>query len=179
MTLQEKYKKEIIPAMQKKFGYTNAMAVPKMEKITVNVGVGRLRQDKEHEDVRKFIALITGQHPQARSARVAIAAFKTRKGLVVGYRVTIRGARMHDFTLRLIGAALPRTRDFQGIAQDAFDKKGNLTIGIKECIVFPEMIGENYHFIFGMEATITTTARRREEGIELLKLMGFPIKTAA
>ncbi|MEK7560956.1 MAG: 50S ribosomal protein L5 [Patescibacteria group bacterium] len=176
MSLKEKYTKEVVPALREKFSYPNVMAVPKMEKITVNVGVGRLRQDKEHEEVRKFIGLITGQHPQARAARIAIAAFKTRKGLVVGYRVTLRGARMYHFAERLIGTALPRTRDFQGIPATAFDKGGNLTIGIKECIVFPEMIGENYQFIFGLEATVTTTARTKDEGIELLKQMGFPIK---
>lgn len=177
MTLQEKYKKEVIPAMRKKFGYKNVMAVPRIKKTVVNVGVGRLRDEKQLEEIRKYIALITGQHPSPRSAKKAIAAFKTRIGMTVGYQVTLRGKRMYDFLTRLVAIALPRTRDFRGIEVSSFDQKGNLTIGVKEHIVFPEMIGEDYRFLFGFEVTVVTTARRREEGIELLKLMGFPIKT--
>lgn len=175
-TLLEKYKKEAVPAMREKFGYKNIMAAPKIIKAVVNVGVGRLREEKERQEVEKFLALITGQKPAPRPAKQAIAAFKTRKGLIVGYQVTLRGERMYDFLSRLVNIALPRTRDFQGIERKSFDGKGNLTIGVKEHIVFPEMIGEDYRFLFGLEITIVTSAKTKEEGMELLRLMGFPIK---
>lgn len=162
--------------MRVKFGYKNIMAVPKISKVVVNVGVGRIRDQKEQEEVQKFITLITGQKPSPRPARQAIASFKTRRGLIVGYQVTLRATRMYDFISRLINIALPRTRDFQGIPEKSFDQKGNLTIGIKEHIVFPEMIGADFRFLFGLEATVTTTAKKREEGVELLKHLGFPIK---
>jgi large subunit ribosomal protein L5 len=176
-TLQEKYQKEIIPAMRTKFGYKNIMAVPKIDKVVVNVGVGRLRDEKEHEEVKKYLALITGQKPAPRPAKKAIASFKTRQGLIIGYQVTLRGRWRYDFLSRLIHIALPRTRDFRGIDETSFDPRGNLTIGIREHIVFPETIGEDYRFLFGFEVTVVTTAKKREEGVELLKLMGFPIKS--
>ena len=162
--------------MQAKFGYKNILAVPHIEKVVVNMGVGKLRDEKDREEVKKFLRLITGQEPSTRPAKKAIAAFKTREGLVIGYQVTLRGSRMQDFISRLINVALPRMRDFRGLEKAAFDNRGNLTIGIKEYIVFPEMIGEDYKLLFGLEATIVTTAAKREEGIELLRLLGFPIK---
>lgn len=174
--IAEKYKKETIPAMQAQFGYKNVMAVPKIEKVVINVGVGRIRDAKEREEVQKFLALLSGQKAAPRAAKKAIASFKTRKGLVIGYQVTLRGKRMYDFLARLIHAALPRTRDFQGIDRTSFDSGGNLTIGIREHIIFPEMIGEDYRFLFGLEVTVVTTAKKKEEGIELLKQTGFPIK---
>ena len=175
-TISDIYKKKVIPAMREVFGYQNVMAMPKIEKVVVNMGVGRLRDEKEREEVKKFLRLITGQEPSSRPAKKAIAAFKTREGLVIGYQVTLRGKRMEDFISRLVNIALPRMRDFRGLGESAFDNRGNLTIGIKEYIVFPEMIGEDYKMLFGFEVTIVTTATRREEGIELLKLLGFPIK---
>ncbi|MEK7541352.1 MAG: 50S ribosomal protein L5 [Patescibacteria group bacterium] len=175
--LREKYQKEVMPALRKEFGFRNVTACPRIEKVIVHVGVGRIRDDKDHEEVKKFLALIVGQKPSARPAKKAIAAFKTRRGLIVGYQATLRGRRMYDFLSRLISAALPRTRDFRGIAASAFDERGNLTIGLREHIVFPEMIGEDYRLLFGMEVTVVTTARRREQGITLLKMMGFPIET--
>lgn len=178
MALKEKYQKHVIPALQRALGYRNMMMVPKVTKVVVNVGVGRIRDEKDHEEVKKFLALITGQKLSARKAKKAIASFKTRQGMIIGYMVTLRGARMYDFLSRLINVALPRTRDFRGIPVSAFDAKGNLTIGIREHIVFPEMIGEDYRFLFGLEVTVVTTARRREDGIELLRLMGFPIHEA-
>ncbi|OHA08972.1 MAG: 50S ribosomal protein L5 [Candidatus Sungbacteria bacterium RIFCSPLOWO2_01_FULL_59_16] len=174
--LQEQYRKAVIPAMQQEFGHKNAMAVPRIEKAVVNVGVGRLREEKQLEVVRRALTLITGQKPAPCPARKAIAAFKTRRGLVVGYRVTLRGQRMWDFLTRLIRVAIPRQRDFRGIPLEAFDPRGNLTIGFREHIVFPEMIGEDVPFIFGLEVTVVTTAKRRKEGVMLLKLLGFPIK---
>ncbi len=175
--LQEKYKKEVIPAMQVKFGYPNVMSTPQLEKVVVNCGVGKIRDEKQLAEVVKYLTAITGQKPSPRPAKKAIASFKTRLGMIIGYRITLRGRRMYDFVSRLIDLALPRTRDFQGIDPKSFDSKGNLTIGIKEHIVFPEMIGEDYKFLFGFEVTVVTTAKKREEGVELLKLIGFPIKT--
>lgn len=174
--LQQKYIEKVRPAMQTKFAYPNVMSIPKIEKAVVNVGVGRFRDEKQLEEIRKFITLITGQQVSKRPAKKAIASFKTRPGMIIGYKVTLRGRRMYDFISRLINIALPRTRDFQGISAEAFDAKGNLTIGIKEHIVFSELIGEDYRFLFGFEVTIVTTAKNREEGIELLKLIGFPVK---
>lgn len=177
-SLSETYRKKVVPALQAQFGYRNRMAAPRVEKVVVNVGVGRLREEKELEAVRRALALITGQAPAARPARVSIAAFKTRKGLVVGYRVTLRGKRMWDFLERLVAIAIPRQRDFRGIDPASFDRRGSLTIGFREHIVFPEMIGEEVPFIFGLEVTVTTSAKRREEGIALLKALGFPLKSS-
>lgn len=162
--------------MREKFGYKNISAVPKIEKVVINMGIGRLREEKDREEVKKYMRLITGQEPSPRAAKKAIAGFKTREGLVIGYQATLRGKRMHDFISRLIDIALPRTRDFRGLDPASFDSCGNLTIGIKEYTVFPELIGEDYRFLFGLEATIVTTAAKREESIELLTLLGFPIK---
>ena len=177
-TFSEKHQKEVIPAMQERFGFKNMMAVPKIEKVVVNVGAGRVRDEKEREEIQKFLALIAGQKAAPRSAKKAIASFKTRKGLVIGYQVTLRGRRMHDFITRFVRVALPRTRDFQGISRASFDPGGNLSVGIREHIVFPEMIGEDYRFLFGLEVTVVTTAKKREEGIELLRLTGFPLRSS-
>ncbi len=163
--------------MMKKFGYSNVMAVPRLQKVVVNCGIGRFRDEKEREEIRRFLTLITGQKPSPRPAKKAIASFKTRKGLIIGYQITLRGRRMYDFLSRLIDVALPRTRDFKGIEEKSFDSRANLTIGIKEHIVFPETIGEDYRFLFGFEVTVVTTAKKREEGIWLFKLMGFPVKS--
>lgn len=176
MDLQKKYIEEAVPKMQEEFAYQNVMNIPKIQKVIVHVGVGRLREKKEHEEIQEYLKVLTGQKPSSRPAKKAIAAFKTREGMVLGYAVTLRGQRMHDFLSRLVNIALPRTRDFQGLNHGAFDAQGNLTIGIKEHIVFPEMIGEEYDVLFGMEITVVTTARTQEEGRTLLKLMGFPIK---
>ncbi len=177
VTLAEKYKKNVMPALQKEFGYKNVMSIPRVKKVTVNVGVGRLRDEKDRAEVIKYLTLITGQKPSPRAAKKAIAAFKTREGLVIGYTITLRGRRMYDFISRLINIAFPRTRDFQGLPTKSFDQKGNLTMGIKEHIVFPEMIGQDYRFLFGLEVTVTTTAKKRDEGIALLKALGFPLKS--
>ncbi len=175
-TLQEKYKKEVIPAMRAEFGYKSVMAVPKIEKVTVNIGVGKIKDEKQMKEIERVLTLVTGQKPSPRPAKKAIASFKTRKGQIIGYSVTLRGKRMFDFLGRFVGVALPRGRDFRGILEKSFDGSGNLTIGIREHIVFPEMINEDVKFIFGMEVTITTTAKKKEEGISLLRHMGFPIK---
>ena len=181
--LKEKYNLEVIPPMMEKFGYKSVMAVPKIQRVAVNVGFGRLisgktadEQKKIHETILDNLSLICGQKRQITLAKRSIAAFKTRKGLPLGTKVTLRGQKMYDFLERLIYLALPRSRDFRGIETKSFDKKGNLTIGVKEQITFPEILPEKAKISFGLEVTMVTTAKKKEEGIELLKLMGFPIK---
>lgn len=175
--MQEKYKKEVIPAMKEKFGHKNILSVPKITKVVINVGVGSaLREDQSQQLVAKDLALITGQKAVPTVAKKAISAFKVRQGMVVGYRVTLRGKRMFDFVSRLVNVVLPRTRDFRGLDQKSIDNSGNLSIGIREHIIFPEISQEEIRKIFGMEITLVTNAKKREEAIELFKLLGFPIK---
>ena len=176
MTLQEKYKKEVLARMIAEFKYKNPMAVPKIEKAVVNIGVGRIRDEKTLEVIQKALSMIVGQKTAPRPAKLAISAFKTRQGLIIGYAATLRGKRMYDFLERLIHIALPRQRDFQGIPEKSFDGRGNLTIGIKEHIVFPEMIGEDVRSIFGFEVTVVTSGRSQKESMALLKYLGFPIR---
>ena len=184
LRLKDKYHKEVIPEMMKKFGYKNSMAVPKVLKVTVNTGFGKLISGKTSEEQKKILnsilddlALITGQHPILTKSKISIAGFKIRKGLAIGAKVTLRRKKMYDFLGRLIHIALPRSRDFRGIEPSSLDKKGNLTIGIREQIAFPEVSPERTKNIFGLEITVVTNAKKREEGLELLKLLGFPIKT--
>lgn len=181
--LKEKYKKEVIPTMMEKFGYKNAMAVPKIEKVVINAGFGKLISGKTGDEQKKIcqaisedLSLICGQRPQATVAKKSISGFKLRKGISVGTRATLRRQKMYDFLERLIHIGLPRSRDFQGISLKSFDIRGNLTIGIKEQILFPEILPEKAKTIFGFEITIATTAKKKEEGMELLRLLGFPIK---
>lgn len=177
--LLDKYRKEVIPAMQAKFGYKNIMAVPKVEKVVINVGAGRVGSEpKFKERIEKDIALISGQKPAQRTARKSISGFKVRQGDTSGFISTLRGKRMYDFLDRFISIALPRSRDFRGIETKSFDQKGSLNIGIREQIIFPEVIYESSKDIFPFQVTVTTTARTKEEGVELLKLIGFPIKNA-
>lgn len=176
--LQKKYQKEVIPAMKEKFGYKNDLAVPKIKKVIVNVGIGSsaLKDEKIQEIISKDLTLITGQKPVPTLARKAIAGFKTRKGMEVGLKITLQGKRMFEFLSRLINVALPRTRDFRGLSPKSIDQGGNLTIGIKEHIIFPEISGEDIKKIFGLEVTVVSNARTRKEALELFKLLGFPIK---
>ena len=153
------------------------MAVPKIEKTVVNVGAGRAGSEaKFKERIEKDIALITGQKPSPRTARKSISGFKIRQGNTVGFVSTLRGRRMYDFLDRLVSVALPRSRDFRGIEARSFDQKGSLNIGIREQIIFPEVVYESSKDIFPFQVTVTTTAKTKEEGSELMKLMGFPIK---
>ncbi len=181
MTLQEKYKKEVVLKMKELFGYKNVLAVPKIEKVVLNCGIGRLAaiggESLVLDNIKKDLAMICGQIPQIVKAKKSISAFKLRQGMKAGFRVTLRGRRMYDFLSRFIRIALPRTRDFRGIGQKSFDEKGNLTVAIKEHIVFPEVSAEEVKNIFGFETTICVKAHSRQEAIELLKLMGFPIKS--
>ena len=169
MTMQEYYFKKAIPEMQKAFGFKNINQVPKISSVSINIGTGRIKDEKQLEEIQRVLGLISGQKAVSRRAKKAIASFKTRIGMVIGYSVTLRGKRMYDFLDRFVHIALPRTRDFRGIPKKSFDARGNLTVGIKEHIVFPELIGEDVRFIFGLEVTIVTTAKKREYGIELLK----------
>ena len=181
--LPEKYKKEVIPQMMEKFGYKNIMAVPKIEKVAVNTGFGKLLLGKTSEEQKKIyefilgdLSLICGQRSILTKAKKSIAGFKIRQGMPVGAQVSLRGNRMRDFLERLIHIVLPRTRDFLGIDPKSIDKRGNLTIAVKEHIAFPEILPERAKTIFGLEITVVTTAKNREEGLELLRLLGFPVK---
>lgn len=175
--LQDKYRKEVIPSMMVKFGYKNVMEVPKIEKVVVNVGSGKAgNEPKFRERIEKDIASVTGQKPAFKTARKSISGFKVRQGDTIGFVSTLRGQRMYDFLDRLISIALPRSRDFRGLEIKSFDERGNLNIGIREQIIFPEVSYESSKDIFSFQVTVTTTAKTKEEGVELLKLMGFPIK---
>lgn len=182
--ITEKYKREVIPFFKEKFGYTNVMAMPKVEKVVINTGFGRLVAGKGGDDQKKIyeailddLSLISGQRAVVTRAKKSIASFKLREGMPVGGCVTLRKKKMNDFLERLIHIALPRSRDFRGIDQKSFDKKGNLTISIKENITFPEIMPEKVRNIFGLEVTVVTNAKNKEEGVELLRLLGFPVKS--
>jgi len=181
--LQTLYKKGIVPEMMKKMGYKNVMAVPKIKKVVVNVGFGKLvagksktERDKIAQEFANDLALIIGQKPVFTTAKTSISTFKTRAGMVIGAKTTLRGKKMNDFVSRLVNIALPRTSDFKGIEEKAIDKSGNLTVGIKEQIVFPEVSPESVKRIFSFEATIVSSAKDKKEAVELFKLYGFPIK---
>ncbi len=162
--------------MKKKFGYKNDLAVPRIIKVVVNTGVGRIKDEKQLEAIGQHLSLITGQKPRHSGAKKSIASFKVRQGTLIGHSATLRGQRMYDFLDRLINIAIPRIGDFRGLNEKAVDGAGNLTIGIKEQTIFPEVPEEDIKIIFGLEATIVTTAKTRPEALELFKLLGFPFK---
>lgn len=176
MNYKEKYEKEIVGKMMKKYGYSSPLAVPRIVKIVVNTGVGRMKDEKEKETVQQLTSMIAGQKAHPRPAKKSIASFKSREGMVIGYSATLRGKRMYDFLTRLIGMALPRSRDFRGISESSVDASGNLSIGIREHIAFPEIIGEDVKTIFGLEATLVTNAKIRDEALELYRGLGIPLK---
>ena len=174
----ENYKKKIIPTLQKELGVKGVLALPKIKKVVVNIGLGRaLKDEKFLEVAMRDLALITGQKLKTTLAKKSIANFKIRKGMVIGAAATLRGQRMYDFISRLVNIALPRTRDFRGIDAKSIDKSGNLTIGVKEHIVFPEIKGEEVRNIFGFEITVVVKAKNKEEAVALYKTIGFPIKS--
>jgi large subunit ribosomal protein L5 len=175
--LYEMYKQEIIPLLMKQFNYKNIMQVPKLHKITLNMGVGKATQDpKLLEDAVRDLEMIVGQKPAIRKAKKAISNFKLRQGMAIGCMVTLRGARMYEFLDRLINIALPRVRDFRGVSDKSFDGRGNYTLGIKEHIIFPEINVDKVNRIYGMDITIVTTAKTDAEAYELLKAFGFPFR---
>ena len=178
MKLQEKYKKEIVPKMKEKFGYKNNMAVPKLTKVVINVGFGRQAKEKAHIDsVITGLTRITGQKPIQTKAKKAISAFKIRDGMIIGACVTLRGARMYDFLDKLINITFPRVRDFRGITDKGIDRRGNMTIGFREHLPFPEIKADEVENIFALEICLATTANSREEGLEFFRLLGIPFKT--
>jgi len=173
--LKIKYFEEVRGSLQKEFSYTNQMAIPKISKIVVNVGVGEaIANIKLLDIVSDEIALITGQRPVIRKARRSIAGFKLREGMPIGVKVTLRGDRMWDFMDRLLSVALPRVRDFRGLSPKAFDGRGNYTIGLKDQLIFPEIEMGHSERSNGLNVTIVTTAKSDEEGRALLKAMGMP-----
>lgn len=175
--IQKQYKQIAVPQLQKQFGYRTPLAVPRILKVVINVGTGKMRDNKDAiEMIERHMALITAQKLSPRSAKKAVASFKSRQGMTVGYAATLRGARMFDFLDRLVHFAIPRMRDFRGIPLRSIDHGGNLTVGIREHIVFPEMIGEDIRAIFGLEATIVTNAKTREEAVAMFRLLGFPLQ---
>lgn len=175
--LEQRYKKDIIPQLMKQFEIKNAQAVPTLSKITVNVGVGRAQGDKKIIDnVVSTLTRITGQKPVLTKSRKSISNFKLREGMVVGVMVTLRRQRMYEFFDKLINVTLPRVRDFQGIKKTAVDADGNLNIGFKEHLVFPEIMTDSIEHIHGLEVAVTTTAKNREQGYRLFELLGIPFK---
>ncbi len=175
--LKEKYKQEVMPALQKEFNYKNPMQVPALHKVVVNIGMGEAIQNaKAMDSAVSDLATITGQRPVITRAKRSVAAFKLREGMQIGCMVTLRGERMYQFLDKLMNVALPRLRDFQGVSGDAFDGRGNYTLGLREQLVFPEIDYDKIDKVRGMEVSIVTTARTDEEGRQLLKLMGMPFK---
>jgi large subunit ribosomal protein L5 len=173
--LKEKYRKEIVPALQSKFGYKSIMQVPKIEKICINKGVGAAVADKKLiEQAIEEITAITGQRAVPTKAKKAISNFKLRENMPIGVRVTLRGDRMFEFMDRLMNIALPRVRDFRGVNPKGFDGRGNYTLGIREQIIFPEISIDKVNKISGMDITFVTTAKTDEESYELLKAFGMP-----
>ena len=175
--LQEQYNKQIAPALKTEFGFKNVMQVPKIQKIVVNVGVGKVKEDKKKIDqIVEDIKRIAGQAPVKTKARKSIAGFKVRENQVVGVTCTLRGFRMYAFLDKLINIALPRVRDFQGVTKDGFDGRGNYHLGLKEQLVFPEISSESLDNVFGLEVSIVTNAGKDAPARALLKHMSFPFK---
>lgn len=171
------YKENVIPKLKEEFGYTNIMSVPKLEKISINVGYGRHAKDNGYiENVEKTLAMITGQKPVRQKAKKSISNFKIREGMNVGSSVTLRGKAMYDFLYKFVHLTLPRIRDFRGINPKSFDKQGNYAIGMKESLAFPEVTGEATDKVHGLEVVIKTTAQNPQEGLALLKGLGLPFK---
>ncbi|MDD6363123.1 MAG: 50S ribosomal protein L5 [Firmicutes bacterium] len=173
--LKEQYNSEIREALTKKFGYTNPMQIPKLDKIVVNMAVGEAKEnEKLLETAAKDLEIITGQHPVYTKAKKSIANFKIREGMPIGCKVTLRGDRMYEFLDRLVNLALPRVRDFRGVNPNSFDGRGNYALGIKEQLIFPEIEYDKVDKVRGMDIIFTTTAKTDEEARELLRLFGMP-----
>ena len=175
--LKEKYQKEVAPALLKEFNYKNPMQVPTINKVVVNIGMGEAIQNAKAMDAAVAdLSAITGQRPVITRAKRSVAAFKLREGMQIGCMVTLRGDRMYQFLDKLMNVALPRLRDFQGVSPEAFDGRGNYTLGLREQLVFPEIDYDKVDKVRGMEVSIVTTARTDEEGRRLLRLMGMPFR---
>ena len=175
--LKEKYLKEILPNLQKELGLSNSMQVPRIKKITLNMGVGEILQDKKAiEKAQSDLEKLSGQKPLITKAKKSVASFKVREGMPIGVKVTLRKNRMYEFLDRLINIALPRVRDFRGLSMKSFDGTGNYSLGIKEQTIFPEIDYDNVDRIRGLDITITTSATNNEETLALLNAFNFPIK---
>jgi len=175
--LKAKYQKEVIPALQKEFGYKNVMAVPKIQKVVVNMGLGEATANAKIIDTgADELARITGQKPVTRRAKKSIAAFKVRKGMPVGTMVTLRGERMWEFLVRLMTIALPRVRDFKGVSPRGFDGRGNYTLGLRDQLLFPEIDYMKVDKARGMNVSVVTTAKTDEEARKLLQFIGMPFR---
>ena len=173
--LFDRYKTDIVPKLVERFGYKNAMAAPRLDKVVLNMGVGNSHEDKARlEQGLRDMTAITGQKPAVVKARKSVAAFKIREGVEVGIKVTLRGARMYEFLDRLISVAIPRLRDFRGLSTSSFDGRGNYSLGIGEQLVFPEVKADDVKVVQGMDITVCTTARTDEEASALLTLLGMP-----
>jgi large subunit ribosomal protein L5 len=175
--LRDRYLTEVVPALKQEFGYTNVMAVPKIQKIIVNMGLGEATQNVKIIDTGSDeLARITGQRPVARRAKKSIAQFKVRKGMPVGTMVTLRGERMYEFLDRLVSVALPRVRDFRGVSPKGFDGRGNYTLGLRDQLIFPEIDYMKVDKTRGMNVSVVTTARTDQEARKLLQLIGMPFR---
>ena len=175
--LRERYSKEVAPALAKEFGYKNVMAIPKIEKVVVNMGLGEATGNAKIVDTgADEVARVTGQKPVVTRAKKSIAGFKIREGMPIGTKVTIRGVRMYEFLDRLVSIALPRIRDFRGLSPASFDGRGNYSIGIREQIIFPEINYDDIQAVRGLDVAITTTAQNDDEGYALLKGLGLPFR---
>lgn len=173
--LQEKYEKEVVPALMEKFGYKNIMEVPKLDKVVVNMGVGEAKDNaKVLESAMADMQLITGQKPILTRAKKSVANFKIRQNMPIGCKVTLRKSRMFEFTDKLMNVALPRVRDFRGISDKSFDGRGNYSLGIKEQLIFPEVEYDKIDKVRGMDIIFVTTAKTDEEARELLRFLGMP-----
>lgn len=176
MNLKEFYKKEVVGKLMKELGYKNINAVPKIEKVVVNIGFGKMiKEPKIAEIVEETLKRITGQKPILAKAKKSISNFKIRSGQIIGAKVTLRGKRMYDFLEKLIKIALPRVRDFRGVSNKVFDEKGNMTIGFKEHLSFPEIRPDEVEKILGLEITMVTSAKNKEEAKILFTHLGFPL----
>jgi large subunit ribosomal protein L5 len=175
--LKEYYQQEVVPALIKKFQYKNVMQVPKLEKIVLNMGVGSAIQDaKALDGAVNDMTIIAGQRPVITKAKKSIAGFKLRQGVSIGCKVTLRGDRMYEFYDKLVNVALPRVRDFGGVSPDAFDGRGNYTLGVKEQLIFPEIDYDKIDRVRGMDIVVVTSAKTDEEARELLRLLGMPFR---
>ena len=176
--LRDKYTKDVIPALKKEFGYANVMAVPKIQKVVINMGLGEATANAKLVDVgADELARITGQKPVTRRSKKSIAAFKVRKGMPIGAMVTLRGERMWEFLDRLVSIALPRVRDFKGVSPKGFDGRGNYTLGLRDQLLFPEIDYMKVDKARGMNVSVVTTAKTDEEARKLLQLIGLPFRS--
>ncbi len=173
--LKEKYRKEVVPALMERYGYKNVMQVPRLEKVVLNIGLGEAIQNaKALEAAERDLATVSGQHAVTTRAKKSIAAFRLREGMPIGLKLTLRGERMYDFFDKVVNVVFCRLREFQGVSRDSFDSRGNYTIAFKEQTVFPEIEYDKIDKSRGLQVSIVTTAKTKEEGTYLLELLGMP-----